>query len=37
MDKIYITKIRAESGDLSINYNALANLPDLDKMLVGYR
>lgn len=25
----YITKIRTESGDMQIDYNALANLPDL--------
>lgn len=29
----YVTKIRTESGDLQIDYNALANLPDSDKTL----
>jgi hypothetical protein len=28
----YITKIRTESGDLQIDYNALANLPDIEAM-----
>ena len=27
----YITKIRTINGDKQIDYNALANLPDLDK------
>ena len=27
----YITKIRTESRDLQIDYNALANLPDFNK------
>lgn len=26
----YITRIRTESGDMQIDYNALANLPDID-------
>jgi hypothetical protein len=29
----YITKIRTESGDLQIDYNALANLPSADSTL----
>ena len=29
----YITKIRTESGDLQIDYNALANIPESDTSL----
>ena len=29
----YVTKVRTESGDLQIDYNALANLPETDKTL----
>lgn len=29
----YVTKIRTESGDLQIDYNALANLPKSDDSL----
>lgn len=30
----YITKIRTESGDLQIDYNALANLPTINDRLL---
>jgi hypothetical protein len=29
----YVTKIRTENGDMQIDYNALANLPETDKTL----
>lgn len=33
MSEIYVTRIRTESGDKQIDYNALANLPQSDSTL----
>ena len=33
-DEKYITKIRTSEGDLQIDYNALANLPEISNGLV---